>query len=136
MRPPRNLMEMLHLAGCMASPGRFISKYGERSLPFFKLMKRSGPFKWALEATAAAFEDLKRYLTSPLAMVAPRPRERLLLCPAATPQPTNAALVVEREQQACAKRKPAESAPTGTNPVEASCESPQGSDDAPLRALL
>ena len=43
MRPPRNLREMQRLAGCMALLGRFISKFGKRALPFFKLMKRYGP---------------------------------------------------------------------------------------------
>src|SRR3989337_1649985 len=42
MRPPQNLKEMQRLAGCMASLGRFISKFRERALPFFKLMMRSG----------------------------------------------------------------------------------------------
>src|SRR4051812_13130279 len=42
MCPPHRLKEMHRLAGCMMALGRFISKLGERSLPFFKLMKRSG----------------------------------------------------------------------------------------------
>ena len=42
---------------------RFISKLGERALPFFKLMKKKGPFEWTPEADQA-FQDLKRYLTS------------------------------------------------------------------------
>ena len=50
--------------------GRFISKLGERALPFFKLMKKKGPFEWTPEADRA-FQDLKRYLTSPPVMVAP-----------------------------------------------------------------
>jgi hypothetical protein len=69
----------------MASLGRFISKFSKRALPFFKLMKRSGPFKWTPEADAA-FEGLKRYLMSPPIMVAPRSREPLLLYLAATPR--------------------------------------------------
>ena len=101
MRPSRTLKEMQRLAGCMASLGRFISKFGERALPFFKLMKRSGPFKWTPEADAA-FEDLKRYLTSPPIMVAPRSREPLLLYLAATPQTASASLVAVREECVCA----------------------------------
>ena len=50
MQPPCRLKDMQRLAGCMASLGRFISKFGERALPFFKIMKRSGPFKWTPEA--------------------------------------------------------------------------------------
>jgi hypothetical protein len=48
MRPPRNLKEMQHLAGCMAALGRFITRSGEKALPFFKLIKRTGKFKWTL----------------------------------------------------------------------------------------
>ena len=41
MQPPRRLKYMQRLAGCMASLGRFISKFGERALPFFKIMKKT-----------------------------------------------------------------------------------------------
>ena len=54
MQPPRRLKNMQRLAGCMASLGRFISKFDERALPFFKIMKRSGPFKWTPEAAKAS----------------------------------------------------------------------------------
>src|SRR3990170_6950519 len=96
---------MQRLVGCMASLGRFISKFGEQALPFFKLLKRSGSLKWTPEADAA-FEALKRYLTSPPIMVAPRSREPLLLYLAATPQTASAALVAVREEHVCAKKKP------------------------------
>ena len=46
MSPPQTLKEMQKLAGCVTSLGRFISKLGERALPFFKLMKKKGPFEW------------------------------------------------------------------------------------------
>ena len=76
--------------------GRFISKLGEHALPSFKLMKKKGPFEWTPEADLA-FQDLKRYLTSPLVMVAPRPLEPLVLYLAATPHSASAALVAVRE---------------------------------------
>jgi hypothetical protein len=69
MHPPRNLKEMQCLVGCMAALGRFIGRSGEKALPFFKLMKRTGKFKWTPEADKA-FTELKRYLTSPPIMVA------------------------------------------------------------------
>ena len=72
-----------------AALGCFISKSGEKTLPFFKLMKKSGPFKWTPEADAA-FTDLKRYLASPPILVAPPPREPLLLYLAATTQTASA----------------------------------------------
>ena len=57
-----------------------------------------GPFEWTEEADKA-FQDLKRYLTSPLVMVAPRPQEPLVLYLAATPYSASAALVAVREER-------------------------------------
>ena len=70
MQPPRCLKDVQRLTGCMAALGRFISRFGDKALPIFKIMKRSGPFKRTPEA-AAAFEGLKRYLVSPPILVAP-----------------------------------------------------------------
>jgi hypothetical protein len=94
MRPPRNLKEMQRLAGCMAALGCFIAGSGEKALPFFKLMKRTGKFEWTLEADKA-FAKLKRYLMSPRIMVAPTFREPLLLYIIATLRTTSAILVVK-----------------------------------------
>ena len=60
-------------------------------------MKKKGPFEWTEEADKA-FQDLKRYLTSPPVMVAPRPLEPLVLYLAATPYTASAALVAVREE--------------------------------------
>ena len=46
-----------------------------------------------------AFQDLKRYLTSPPVMVAPRPLMPLVLYLAATPYSASAALEVFREER-------------------------------------
>ena len=83
---------------CKVGPGRFISRLGERALPFFKLMKKKGPFEWTEEADRA-FQDLKKYLTSPPVMVAPRPQEPLVLYLAATPYSASAAPVAVREER-------------------------------------
>ena len=61
-------------------------------------MKKKGPFEWTEEADKA-FQDLKRYLTSPPVMVAPRPQEPLVLYLAATPYSASAALVAVREER-------------------------------------
>ena len=74
MSLPKTLREMQKLTGRVTALGRFISKLGERALPFFKLMKKKGPFEWTEEADKA-FQDLKKYLTSPPVMVAPCPQE-------------------------------------------------------------
>jgi len=98
MSPPQTLKEMKKLAVCVTSLGCFISKLGECALPFFKLMKKKGPFEWTSEADQA-FQDIKRYLTSPPVMVAPRPLEPLVLYLAATPYSASAALVVVSEER-------------------------------------
>lgn len=98
MSPAQTLKEMQKLAGCVTSLGRFISKLGECAPPFFKLMKKKGPFEWTPEADQA-FQDLKRHLTSPPMMVAPRPLEPLVLYLAATPYSASAALVAVREER-------------------------------------
>ena len=61
-------------------------------------MKKKGPFEWIEEADKA-FQDLKRYLTSPPVMVAPRPEEPLVLYLGATPYSVSAALVAVREER-------------------------------------
>jgi hypothetical protein len=102
MRPPRNLKEMQRLAGCMAALGRFIARSREKALPFFKLMKHTGKFKWTPKANKA-FAELKRYLSSPLIMVTPTFREPLLLYIAVTPRTASAVLITERDAQVIAK---------------------------------
>ena len=81
----------------MAVLSRFISRLGERALPLFKLLKRSGPFVWTEDADQA-LSQLKAYLTSPPILVAPGPEEPLLLYLAATPPGGERALVVERDE--------------------------------------
>ena len=53
MSPLQTLKEMQKLAGRVTALGCFISKLGERALPFFKLMKKKGPFEWTPEADQA-----------------------------------------------------------------------------------
>ena len=48
----------MKLIGCMAALSRFISRLGDRGLPFFKLLRKSDKFEWNEEA-AAAFQQLK-----------------------------------------------------------------------------
>src|SRR5664279_5639355 len=127
IQPPRRLKDMQCLAGCMAALGRFISKLGERALPFFKIMKRSGTFKWTPEA-AAAFEDLKRYVASPPIMVAPRTREPLRLYLAAKPQTASAVLVAERKEPVPTKKSTASPSPRPPDEGAAHREDPPQAD--------
>jgi hypothetical protein len=47
------IKDVQKLTGCMAVLNRFISRLGERGLPFFKLLKRQDKFQWTEEAERA-----------------------------------------------------------------------------------
>jgi hypothetical protein len=61
MGPPQTIKDVQKLTGCMATLNRFISRLGERGLPFFKLLKRQDKFQWT-EEVVQALEDLKHHL--------------------------------------------------------------------------
>jgi SPX domain protein involved in polyphosphate accumulation len=46
MDAPRTIKDVQKLTGCMAALNKFISRLGERGLPFFKLLKRHDKFQW------------------------------------------------------------------------------------------
>ena len=71
----------------------------ERALPFFKLLRSSGPFCWTEEAEQA-FQELKQHLTSLPVLVAPEPGEPLFLYLAASVEAVSMVLVAERTEQA------------------------------------
>jgi hypothetical protein len=96
-RPTRN-KDVMKLTGIMAALGRFISKLGEKGLPFFKLMNKSDRFEWTDEADQA-LEELKSFLTTPPIMVPPAPKETLLLYISASSQVISTVLVVERPEE-------------------------------------
>jgi hypothetical protein len=86
------------LTGRLASLSHFISKLGEKALPFYRLLRKMNKFTWTAEAQAA-FDDLKhRLLTSPV-LVMPREKESMLLYIAATNQVVSSILVVERAEE-------------------------------------
>jgi hypothetical protein len=78
MNRPIGKKDVMKLTGMMAALGRFISKLGEKGLPFFKLLKKSDRFEWTDEEDQA-LQELKTFLTTPPIMVPPTPKETLLL---------------------------------------------------------
>jgi hypothetical protein len=77
----------------MAALNRFISKLGERGLPFFKLLKHQEKFVWTPEADQA-LARLKDFLSKPPVLTAPRKKEQLLLYLAVTTHVVSSAIVV------------------------------------------
>ena len=96
MRSLTRLKDVQKLTCCVATLSRFISRMGEKGLSLFKLLKKIEWFLWMPEAEVV-FQDLKRYLSFPPVLTAPRLDEELLLYVATTPQVASAVLVIERE---------------------------------------
>jgi hypothetical protein len=48
------------LTGCMAALSRFISRLGEKGMPFYKLLKKVNKFQWTTEEQEA-LEALKKF---------------------------------------------------------------------------
>ena len=78
MKEPTNLRGVQQLTGRLAALSRFISRLGERALPFYQLLKKTEKFKWTTEAREA-FADLKRTLSTPPILAVPKEREPLYL---------------------------------------------------------
>jgi hypothetical protein len=97
MKAPTCIKDVQKLTGCMAALNRFISKLGERGLPFFKLLKHQEKFVWAPEADQA-LAQLKDFLSKPPVLTVPRKKEQLLLYLAATTHVVSTAIVVERQE--------------------------------------
>lgn len=98
MHPPTKLREVQQLAGRVAALSRFISKLGEKALPFYQLLKKADKFTWTDEAQAA-FENLKRTLATPPVLVTPHEQEPLYLYVAATTQVVSTVIVVKRPEE-------------------------------------
>jgi hypothetical protein len=93
----KNLKGVQCVTYCLTTLSRFIARLGERSLPLYKLMKKSDHFMWTPEAQEA-LDSLKNMLKSPQILTAPTPEEPMLLYILATTQAVSAALMVEREE--------------------------------------
>jgi hypothetical protein len=97
MGPIKNLNGVQHVTGGVTALSHFIARLGERSLPLYKLMKKSDHFTWTPEAQEA-LNSLKNILKSPPIWTAPTIEEPMLLYISAKTQVVSAALVVKREE--------------------------------------
>ena len=92
--PPRTVKEMQSLNGKIAALNRFVSKAMDKCLPFFRILRKS--FEW-MDECQRAFEDLKKYLSSPPLLSLSKPGEELYLYIAVSQVAVNAALVRKEE---------------------------------------
>ncbi|KAI3448580.1 hypothetical protein Pfo_005245 [Paulownia fortunei] len=61
MAPPNSINKVQQLTGRIAALSRFISRSAERSLPFFKILRKADKFEWT-EECQRAFDELKNFL--------------------------------------------------------------------------
>lgn len=73
------IREVQCLIGRIIALNRFLSRSIKKSLPFFKALKQPKNFQWTSEFQAT-FDELKRYLKSPLLLISkPKLKEVLNL---------------------------------------------------------
>ena len=94
---PTSLKEVQKLTGRLTALGRFISKSGEKCLPFFKALKKVKDFISNVEIQKA-FEDLKRYMAEPPLLAKPNTDAVLYLYLAISDKAISAVLVKEEEK--------------------------------------
>jgi hypothetical protein len=97
MQPLKTLRHVQQLTSSLATLSRFISKLGEKALPFYRLLQKTDNFTWTEEAQAT-FDDLKCRLSMSPVLVTPREKEPMLLYIAATNQVASSSLVVKRAE--------------------------------------
>jgi len=78
MPEPKNLKELCGLQGRLAYIRRFISNLVGRCRPFSHFMKKGAPFEWD-ESYKNAFQNIKKYLSSPPVLGALIPGKPLIL---------------------------------------------------------
>ncbi|KAL0405652.1 UNVERIFIED_CONTAM: hypothetical protein Slati_3879100 [Sesamum latifolium] len=98
MKAPACVNEVQKLTGRIAALSRFISKSAEKSLPFFKTLRKTKTFKWDASCQRA-FEELKDYLVGLPLLVKPSPGDTLYLYLSATLQAVSSVLIREEERK-------------------------------------
>ncbi|GJV09233.1 reverse transcriptase domain-containing protein [Tanacetum coccineum] len=96
---PRCLKDVQKLNGKLASLNRFLSKSAEKSLPFFKTLKKctkKGDFHWTQEAEMA-FKQMKKLRVELPMLAAPKENKELIMYLAAAKEAINTVLMTERE---------------------------------------
>ncbi|GJZ01405.1 reverse transcriptase domain-containing protein, partial [Tanacetum coccineum] len=97
----RCLKDVQKLNGKLASLKRFLSKSAEKSLPFFKTLKKctkKSDFQWTQEAEAS-FKQMKALIAELPMLSAPKEKKELIMYLAAAKEAINAVLIIERDNK-------------------------------------
>ncbi|GJT75060.1 reverse transcriptase domain-containing protein [Tanacetum coccineum] len=95
---PKCLKDVQKLNGKLASLNRFLSKSAEKSLSFFKTLKKctkKSDFQWTAEAETT-FKQMKKLIAELPMLTAPKEKEELIVYLAATKEAISAVLMTER----------------------------------------
>ncbi|GKA02293.1 reverse transcriptase domain-containing protein [Tanacetum coccineum] len=93
------LKDVQKLNGKLASLNRFLSKSAEKSLPFFKTLKKctkKSDFQWTQEAEAT-FKQMKKRIAKLPTLTAHKEKEELIIYLVAAKEAISAVLMTERE---------------------------------------
>ena len=94
MQPPKTTKEIQRLTERVAALNQFISQSTDKYLPFFKTLKKA--FTWTNECQQA-FEELKRYLTTPPLLSPSKQREEFYVYLTVSPTAVSSALIREED---------------------------------------
>ncbi|GJX82137.1 reverse transcriptase domain-containing protein [Tanacetum coccineum] len=96
---PRCLKDVQKLNGKLASLNRFLSKSAEKSLPFFKTLKKcmkKSDFQWTAEAEIT-FKQMKQSISELPMLAAPTEKEELIMYLATAKEAISAVLMMKRD---------------------------------------
>ncbi|GJW39599.1 reverse transcriptase domain-containing protein [Tanacetum coccineum] len=96
---PKCLKDVQKLNGKLASLNRFLAKLAEKSLPFFKTLKKctkKSDFHWTTEAEEA-FKQMKQLIVELPMLTAPMEKEELIVYLAVAKETVSVVLMTKRE---------------------------------------
>nr|GEX24790.1 reverse transcriptase domain-containing protein [Tanacetum cinerariifolium] len=98
---PKCLKDVQKLNGKLTSLNGFLAKSAEKSLPFFRTLKKctkKSDFHWTTEAEEA-FKQMKQLIAELSMLVAPMEKDELIIYLAAAKETVSVVLMMEREAQ-------------------------------------
>jgi hypothetical protein len=96
LKSPSNAKDVQRLTGRLAALNRFISRSSDRCKEFYDILKKNKKFEWG-EKQEEAFQELKKYLSTPPLLVKPEDGEPLYLYMAVSSNAVSAVLVKEAD---------------------------------------
>ncbi|GJV43678.1 reverse transcriptase domain-containing protein [Tanacetum coccineum] len=97
LQSPKCLKDVQKLNGKLASLNRFLAKSAEKSLPFFKMLKRCTKKSVWTEEVESAFRQMKELIAKLPMLTAPDEKEELVIYLVASKEAVSVVLMTKRE---------------------------------------